>query len=99
VQVIQGFRDKATEDIRNGKASRAARNRLPTTLWRTAARKFDQIHRVLELEELRIPPGNHFEALRGDRQGQHAIRINEQYRICFVWGPDGPDQVEVADYH
>jgi proteic killer suppression protein len=97
--VIQGFSDKASEDIRNGKASRAARNRLPTALWRTAARKFDQLHRVLDLEELRVPPGNHLEALRGDRQGQHAIRINEQYRICFVWGPDGPDQVEVVDYH
>jgi toxin HigB-1 len=99
MRVIQGFRDKATEDIRNGKTSRAARNRLPMALWPSAARKFDQLHRVLDLEELRIPPGNHLEALRGDRQGQHAIRINEQYRICFVWGPDGPDQVEVVDYH
>lgn len=97
--MIQGFRDQATEDIRNGKSSRIARNRLPEALWRTAARKFDQLHRVLELEELRTPPGNHLEALRGARQGQHAIRINEQYRICFVWGPDGPGELEVVDYH
>jgi len=97
--VIQGYRDKATEDIRNGRSSRIARNRLPAALWRTAARKFDQLHRVLDLEELRTPPGNHLEAPRGDRHGQYAIRINEQYRICFVWGPDGPDELEVVDYH
>jgi proteic killer suppression protein len=97
--LIQGFRDKASEDIRNGKESRAARNRLPLSLWRIAARKLDQIHRVADLEELRVPPGNRLEALKGKRLGQHSIRINEQYRICFVWGPDGPDDVEVADYH
>jgi proteic killer suppression protein len=97
--VIQGFHDAATEDIRNGKNSRAARGRLPKELWRVATRRLDQLHRVLTLDELQIPPGNKLEDLKGDRQGQHSIRINDQYRICFVWTADGPDDVEVTDYH
>ena len=89
----------ATEDIRNGKNSRAARARLPNTLWRAAWRKLDQLHRVLTLDELRVPPGNRLEALAGDRRGQHSIRINDQYRICFEWTADGPTHVEITDYH
>jgi proteic killer suppression protein len=64
-----------------------------------ATRKLDQLHRVLNLDELRIPPGNQLEALDGNRRGQHSIRINDQYRICFVWTADGPDEVEIIDYH
>lgn len=52
-----------------------------------------------ELDELRVPPGNRLEALRGDRAGQHSIRINDQWRICFVWTPSGPSAVEIVDYH
>jgi proteic killer suppression protein len=54
---------------------------------------------VTSLHELRVPPGNHLEALSGDRKGQHSIRINDQYRVCFVWSDLGPDQVEIVDYH
>ena len=97
--MIQGFRDAATQDIRNGKNTREARRRLPRDLWRVAARKLDQLHRVVTLEELQVPPGNKLEALRGARKGQHSIRINDQYRICFVWTADGPDEVEITDYH
>jgi toxin HigB-1 len=97
--VIQRFRDAASEDIRNGKNTRAARGRLPRDLWAVAARKLDLLHRVVALDELRVPPGNKLEALTGERRGQHSIRINDQYRICFVWTADGPDAVEVTDYH
>ena len=64
-----------------------------------AARKLDQVDSVTVLSELRIPPNNKLEALSGDRKGQHSIRINDQYRICFVWTELGPDQVEIVDYH
>lgn len=97
--MIQGFRDPATHDIHNGKSTKAARNRLPGNLWRVATRKLDQLNHVIELAELRVPPGNQLEALKGDRRGQHSIRINDQYRICFVWTDDGPDAVEIVDYH
>ena len=97
--MIQGFRDTASQDIHNGKSTKAARSRLPKDLWRTATRKLDQLHRVLELSELRVPPGKNLEALKGDREGQHSIRINDQYRICFKWTDDGPDAVEVVDFH
>jgi proteic killer suppression protein len=68
-------------------------------LWRVAARKLDQLDSVIKLEELRVPPGNRLEALVGNRRGQHAVRINDQYRICFVWTEDGPYRVEIVDYH
>jgi len=64
-----------------------------------AARKLDQLDSAQVLEDLRIPPGNRLEALSGDRKGQHSIRINDQYRICFVWSNDEPDEVEIVDYH
>lgn len=70
-----------------------------TYLWRVAARKLDQIDSVLALAELKIPPGNRLEALTADRAGQHSIRINDQYRICFVWTDKGPDRVEICDYY
>ena len=71
----------------------------PQQLWAVAVRKLDQINRVTELEHLRIPPGNRLEELSGDRQGQHSIRINDQYRICFRWADDGVHEVEITDYH
>jgi proteic killer suppression protein len=97
--VIILFKDKATEDIFNGVSSREARKSCPKTLWKVAARKLDQLDSVITLDELKIPPGNHLEALRRDRKGQHSIRINDQYRICFIWSDAGPDQVEITDYH
>jgi proteic killer suppression protein len=62
-------------------------------------RKLDQLNRVTTLESLKIPPGNRLEALKKDRPGQHSIRINEQYRICFRWADDGVHDVEITDYH
>ena len=64
-----------------------------------AARKLDQLDSVSVLQELNIPPGNHLESLSGDRAGQNSIRINDKYRICFVWTDKGPDLVEICDYH
>ena len=66
---------------------------------RVARRKLLQLHAASELASLRIPPGNQLELLRGDRRGQHSIRINAQWRICFVWREDGAYQVEIVDYH
>jgi len=97
--MIVSFRDKGTEDIFNGEKTKAARKTCPEFLWRVAARKLEQLDSVIALNELRVPPGSRLEALARDRKGQHSIRINDQYRICFVWGSSGPDQVEIVDYH
>jgi proteic killer suppression protein len=97
--MIQSFKNKATEDIFNGKSSKAARKICPKNLWGIAYRKLDQLDSVLSLDELRVPPGNRLETLSSDRKGQHSIRINDQYRICFIWGNKGPANVEIVDYH
>jgi proteic killer suppression protein len=97
--MIQSFNNAGTEDIFNGKDTRAARRTCPQTLWRIATRKLDQMDVVTTLDELRIPPGNRLEALSGDRQGQHSIRVNDQYRGCFIWTSSGPADVEIVDYH
>ena len=97
--MILSFRDSATEDLFNGSDSRAARQRLPRQLWRIAARKLDALDQAEALDDLLVPPGNRLELLRGDRSGQHSIRINDQYRVCFRWTPAGPEDVEVVDYH
>jgi proteic killer suppression protein len=97
--VIRSFADPATEDLFNGVDSRRARKACPGTLWGVVARKLTQLNRVRELRELAVPPGNRLEALRGTRAGQHSIRINDQYRICFRWEDGHADDVEVTDYH
>jgi toxin HigB-1 len=97
--VIQSFKSAGTEDIFNGKKTKAARRTCPYSLWGIAARKLDQLDSVSVLDELRIPPGNRLEPLKGNRKGQHSIRINEQYRVCFVWTDQGPGEVEIVDYH
>ena len=99
VSVIQSFKNAGTEDIFNGVNTRSSRKICPQSLWRIAARKLDLLDSVISLEELRVPPGNRLEALAGDREGQHSTRINDQYRICFVWIDAGPDVVEIVDYH
>lgn len=68
-------------------------------MWRVARRKLDQINRVRELAELAVPPGNRLERLRGDRSGQHSIRINDQYRVCFYWEGGYADDIEITHYH
>lgn len=99
VVVIRSFKNLGTKDIFNGKNSKAARHICPQNLWRIATRKLDQLDSVNSLDQLRIPPGNRLEPLFGNRKGQHSIRINDQYRICFTWVENEPDQVEIVDYH
>jgi proteic killer suppression protein len=97
--VIRSFRDDATEDLYHGRNTKGARQRLPQTLRQVAARKLDLLDQAEVLDDLRVPPGNRLEGLRGDRHGQHSIRINDQYRICFRWTETGPIDVEIVDYH
>jgi proteic killer suppression protein len=97
--MIVSFKDRGTEDIFNGEKTRAARQTCPESLWRVSARKLDQLDSVITLAELRAPPGNRLENLSGSRRGQYSIRINDQYRIRFVWSKNGPEQVEISDYH
>src|SRR5574339_67366 len=99
ILMIQSFKDAGTDDILNGLNSKEARKCCPASLWKVAARKLDQLDSVTMLQELKIPPGNQLEALAGNRRGQHRIRINDQYRICFRWTDLGPEDVEIVDYH
>ncbi len=97
--MIRDFANAATEDLFNGLDTPRARRACPQALWDVVARKLTQLNRVRDLRELAIPPGNRLEALRGARRGQHSIRINDQYRICFRWEEGHADDVEVTDYH
>lgn len=97
--MIRSFADSGTEDIFNGADTRAARKTCPKSLWPIARRKLDQLNRVRALAELAVPPGNRLERLQKDRIGQHSIRINEQYRVCFRWENGYAEQVEITDYH
>ena len=97
--MILSFRDQATEDIFNGQDTKRARRACPSILWAVARRKLDQLNAAVALKDLEAPPANRLEALKGDRRGQHSIRINDQYRVCFRWTPEGPAAVEVTDYH
>lgn len=93
--LIQCFAYDETERIFHGDYSR----RLPTQIQGVARRTLRFLHAVVRLDELRIPPANHLKPLKGTRKGQHSIRINDQWRICFVWTANGPTEVEIADYH
>lgn len=97
--VIRSFANQATEDLFDGKRTKRARRACPPNLWPVVRRKLTQLNRVQSLRELSVPPGNRLERLRGDRTGQHSIRINEQYRVCFRWEDGYADEVEVTDYH
>jgi proteic killer suppression protein len=93
--VIQSFADKDTERLFNGR--RVAK--YGPDLTERALQKLLMINAANALSDLRMPPGNRLEPLAGDRKGQHSIRINDQYRICFSWSPKGPEHVEITDYH
>jgi len=97
--MIRSFKSAGTEDAFNGRNTSQARRTCPQSLWRVAGRKLDQLDSVSLLEELRIPPGNQLEALRGERKGRYSIRINDQYRICLTWVEGEPAEVEIVDYH
>jgi len=93
--VIQGFVDPEAELIWTGRRSR----RLPAEIQNNALRKLRLLNQARVLSDLRIPPGNRLEALKTDRKGQYSIRINDQWRICFMWEEGGPTNVEIVDYH
>ena len=97
--MLQTFKNQVAEDLFNGVATKAALKLIPRNLWNIVSRKLDQLDSVTSLNELRVPPGNRLEALKGNRKGQHSIRINNQYRVCFKWTEAGPEDVEVTDYH
>lgn len=97
--MIRSFADRGTEDTFNRRDSPRARRTCPSRVWPVAQRKLDMLNAVVSLESLRVPPGNALEALKRGRLGQHSIRINEQFRVCFVWTADGPERVEITDYH
>ena len=97
--MIGSFADVATEDIFNGRNTRAARSACPRSLCSVAGRKLDQLDSAESIDDLRIPPGNRLEKLSGNRAGEYSIRINDQYRICFRWTGSGPIDVVVTDYH
>ncbi len=97
--MIRSYAGSGTEDVFNGRNTKTARRTCPRNLWRVAARKLEQLDSVTLLEEMGIPPGNQIEALSGERKGQFSVRINEQYRVCFLWTDEGPEAVEIVDYH
>ena len=97
--MIKSFRKLGTKDIFHGRNTRAARSACLSAIWSVAGRKLDQLDSADELRDLRNPPGNRLERLRGDRAGQYSLRINDQFRICFSWTDAGPEGVEIVDYH
>jgi proteic killer suppression protein len=99
IGLIKSFYMRGVEDIFNPLNLREARRTCPEQLWAVTRRKLDQLNAAVSVDSLRIPPGNRLEALHGDRAGQHSIRINDQFRVCFVWTTEGPERVEITDYH
>lgn len=95
LSVIRSFADKRTAAIFAGLAVKG----LPPQIQRRAKAKLQVLDAAIGLEDLRVPPGNHLEALKGSRSGQHSIRINDQWRLCFVWKDDDAWEAEIADYH
>jgi proteic killer suppression protein len=93
--VIKGFADAETEKLWHGIRSR----RFPPDIQQRALTKLQLLDAAVELSFLRLPPGNRLEALKGDRAGQHSIRINDQWRICFTWTGTDAERVEIVDYH
>lgn len=93
--MIQSTKSRLIEQVLTGKPGKG----FPADLFRIAARKVAMLQAAHVLEDLRMPPANRLEALRGDREGQHSIRINGQWRLCFIWTTAGPTEVEIVDYH
>ena len=93
--MIQGFACAETEKIFNGRMAR----RFPPDIQRTARRKLLQLHAAVTVRDMAVPPGNRLEALKGSRAGQHSVRVNDQWRICFRWQGSDAYDVEIVDYH
>ncbi|WP_447652215.1 type II toxin-antitoxin system RelE/ParE family toxin [Pseudomonas abietaniphila] len=92
--MIASFKCKDTESL-----FRQGRTRIWSSILSVVERKLTMLEAATSLVDLKSPPGNRLEALGADRKGQHSIRINAQWRICFIWGPNGPENVEIVDYH
>ena len=97
--MIISFRNRGTEDIFYSVDSRAARNVCPPSVWSIAQRKLEQLNQARSLGDLKQPYGNRLELLKKERAGQFAVRINDQYRVCFWWTDAGAEDVEITDYH
>jgi toxin HigB-1 len=97
--VIVSFADKGTEDVFDGRTMKGARKSCPSDLLRIARRKLDLLNQAAALGDLRAPPSNRLEKLKGARVGQYSIRINDQWRVCFRWTESGAEDVEIVDYH
>jgi proteic killer suppression protein len=93
--MIKSFKSEETERIFHGQFA----HKLPQDIQRVAARKLEQLHAATMLASLCVPPGNRLEALTYNRQGQHSIRVNDQWRVCFVWRDGDASDVEIVDYH
>lgn len=93
--MIQSTKGKLIDQVLSGRPGKG----FPADLFRVAARKVAMLEAAHTLDDLRVPPANRLEALKGDRAGQHSIRINSQWRICFRWTDSGPEDVEIVDYH
>ena len=93
--MIRSFGDRETDRLWQRERVRS----LDSRLLRTGLRKLAMLDAAVTLDDLRVPPGNRLEMLRGDRRGQHGIRVNDQWRICFVWTDAGPENVQIVDYH
>lgn len=93
--MIRSFRSRREEAVFQGRTPRG----FPVDLVKAARLKLARLDAARSLDDLRVPPGNRLEALKGERRGQHSIRVNDQFRICFVWRADGPEDVEIVDYH
>ena len=96
--MIVSFADRGTEDIFDGKDTKAARRTLPSHLHVRGGRTLDTLQAAVSLQSLSLP-GLRLEKLKGDRAGQHSIRVNDQYRVCFRWTDVGAEDVEIVDYH
>lgn len=93
--MIKSFKDNEAEKIFQRQFSR----KLPRDIQRTALRKLRMLNRAMNLNDLKVPPNNRLEKLKGDRQKQYSIRINDQWRICFIWGDSDAYEVEITDHH
>lgn len=93
--MVRSHRNATTAAVAAGRAPKG----FPSDILRVAQRKLKMIENAVTLEDLLAPPGNRLEALKGDRKGQHSIRINDQWRVCFIWVDGAAEQVEIVDYH
>jgi proteic killer suppression protein len=93
--MIKSVKGKLATNALSGKFGKG----FPSDLVKRTKAMFAALNAAVEIEDLRFPPGNHLEELKGDRMGQHSVRINDQWRICFVWTSSGPQDVEIVDYH